>query len=143
MSFGHWRRGRTWRTHAKDEPTGRVIEVRGTSGVGLLVVVDADGAAATPAAGGWALGVVVAGQTDESGTHLADGTPSETTSYAGVQIDGVVDVEAGAAVARGDAVMATADGKVVEHVAPGVVLGRALEPAAADGDHIAVKLGAA
>ena len=120
-----------------------MIEVRGTSGVGLLVVVDADGAAAAPAAGGWALGVVVARQTDESGTHLADGTASQTTSYLGVQIDGVVDVEAEAAITRGEAVMATADGKAVEHVSPGVVLGRALEPAAADGDRIAVKLGAA
>ena len=95
MSFGHWRRGRTWRTHAKDEPTGRVIEVQGTSEVGLLVAVDANGAAAAPAAGGWALGVVVAKQTDESGTHLADGTASQTTSYLGVQIDGVVDVVGG------------------------------------------------
>ena len=143
MAFGHWRRGRTWRTHAKDEPTGRVIEVQGTSEVGLLVAVDANGAAAAPAAGGWALGVVVARQTTESGTHLADGTASQTTSYLGVQIDGVVDVVAGGAIVRGAAVMARANGRVATRTGANVILGRALEAAAANGGHIAVKLGAA
>lgn len=59
---------------------------------------------------------------------------------AAVQVLGIGQVEAGAAVAVGDAVESDASGKAITNTT-GVILGRALEAAAADGDFITIVIG--
>lgn len=56
-----------------------------------------------------------------------------------IDVSGVVPVEAGAAIAAGAAVEANAAGKVIT-LASGVVVGRAVQAAAADTDLIRIKL---
>jgi len=70
-----------------------------------------------PAAGGWAAGVSHTGAKDKD--------------YIAVTAIGVAPVVAGAAIARGDKLKVTADGKVIKHTNNTVQVGRALEAAAA------------
>ena len=113
--FGHWRRGPHRKTYTKEQHTGRAIEARDramTYPSDRFCVVDGNGAAAAPANGGWVMGVVVAAQRDSSGPTLADGTGTDAGGFVGVQIDGVVLVEASGAITLGSALQTGADGRV-------------------------------
>ena len=67
---------------------------------------------------------------------VADG--SSTAAAVSVAVSGVVNVEAGAAIEEGVAVMADTGGKVITCTSGNVALGIALEDAGADGDMISV-----
>lgn len=83
--------------------------------------------------------VVIAAVTD-----LPIGVQLDAPNAAGkpieVQSDGVVEVIAGAAIAYGAEVQTNAAGKAITAAATGRAVGRALTPAAADGDRISVLL---
>ena len=95
-----------------------------TAATGENILVDMLGA--LPAAGAAALGPVYMG--GGAGEHVA------------VSVAGFAPCIAGGAIARGAALMATAEGKVVPHAGNAVQVGRAREAAAADGDEISVLL---
>lgn len=73
------------------------------------------------------------------GVTWVDGADANTS--VAVVTHGIADIEASAAIARGDLVTAAAGGKAVTAATAGDnVIGRALDAAAADGDFIRVSL---